>query len=87
MYAQRCTMRVLVDADSLARLARLAEGTGGRICAAQTGEQLQAVYADIGSSIGHRTEERELTAWAVAAALAAAAGSLIWFFRFPWESP
>jgi Ca-activated chloride channel homolog len=45
------------------------------------------VYADIGSSIGFRTEEREVTSAVLALALltafAAAAGSLAWFSRLP----
>jgi Ca-activated chloride channel family protein len=72
--------QVPVDADALAGLAR---DSGGQAYRAETGAELDAVYADIGSSIGFRTEERELTSWAVAAALlaalAAAAGSLAWF--------
>lgn len=65
----------------------LASGTGGDFHEAATGEELQAVYEDIGSSVGHRTEEREIWQWFVAAgllaALAAAATSLLWFSRLP----
>ena len=45
------------------------------------------MYADIGSSVGYRAEEREVTSAVLAAALlaafAAAAGSLAWFSRLP----
>ncbi|MEV6172113.1 VWA domain-containing protein [Streptomyces sp. NPDC051954] len=68
-------------------LQRLASTTGGDFHEAATGEELQEVYEDIGSSVGHRTEEREIWQWFVAAglitALAAAATSLLWFSRLP----
>lgn len=68
-------------------LAELATTTGGDFHEAATGEELQAVYEDIGSSVGHRTEEREIWQWFVAAglltALLAAATSLLWFSRIP----
>ncbi|MER5221458.1 VWA domain-containing protein [Streptomyces flaveus] len=68
-------------------LENLASSTGGDFHEAATGEELQAVYEDIGSSVGHRTEEREIWQWFVAAgllaALAAAATSLLWFSRLP----
>jgi Ca-activated chloride channel family protein len=68
-------------------LAQIAEATGGRAFEAATGKELRRVYADIGSSIGFRTEEREVTSWlvglALAFALAAAAGSLLWTSRLP----
>ncbi len=68
-------------------LAQIAETTGGRAFEAATGRELRRVYADIGSSIGYRTEEREVTSWvvglALAFALAAAAGSLVWSSRLP----
>ncbi|MEU9333516.1 VWA domain-containing protein [Streptomyces sp. NPDC048290] len=77
---------VPVPADGPA-LEGLAEATGGDFHEAATGEELQAVYEDIGSSVGYRTEEREIWAWFVAAgliaALAAAATSLLWFSRLP----
>ncbi|WP_405642080.1 VWA domain-containing protein [Streptomyces sp. NBC_00019] len=79
--------RVLqVPADGPA-LENLAAVTGGDYHEAATGEELQAVYDDIGSSVGHRTEEREIWQWFVAAglgtALIAAATSLLWFSRLP----
>ncbi|REE94908.1 VWA domain-containing protein [Thermomonospora umbrina] len=68
-------------------LERLAQATGGRFYEAATGAELSRVYADIGSSIGYRTERREIWAWFVGGGLvlafAAAAGSLLWFSRLP----
>ena len=68
-------------------LAQIADATGGRAFEAATARELRRVYADIGSSIGYRTEEREVTSWvvglALAFALAAAAGSLVWSSRLP----
>ena len=68
-------------------LARLAEATNGSSFEAGTARELRRVYADIGSSIGYRTEQREITSWFVGLALlfsmAAAAGSLVWFSRLP----
>ena len=70
-----------------AALAAVAEATGGHAFEATTAQGLRKVYADIGSSIGFRTEQREVTAWfvglALAFALAAAAGSLLWTSRLP----
>jgi Ca-activated chloride channel family protein len=78
------TVRVPADTDALAALAT---GSGGLAYRAETAAELTAVYADIGSSIGYRTEEREVTTAVLAAALlaafAAAAGSLAWFSRLP----
>lgn len=68
-------------------LQQLAETTGGQFYEAGSGEQLREVYADIGSSIGYRVEDREIWMWFVGAALilacAAAVGSLLWFSRLP----
>jgi Ca-activated chloride channel family protein len=78
------TVRVPADVDALAELAAR---SGGLTYRAETAAELEAVYADIGSSIGFRTEEREVTSAVLAAALlaafAAAAGSLAWFSRLP----
>ena len=75
---------VPVDAPTLQQLAQT---SGGSFYEAATGEELQKVYEDIGSSIGYRTERREVSAWFVGigliAALAAAAASLTWFSRLP----
>jgi Ca-activated chloride channel homolog len=62
---------VPVDADALREVADVTRGT---FAEAATGEELEQVYADLGSSIGYRTE---LTA------TAAAAASLAWFSRLP----
>lgn len=73
---------VPVDAESLQALA---DATGGRAYSAETGEQLREIYADIGSSIGWRTEPREVTPYLAGLALVLTAGagalSLRWFAR------
>ena len=77
-------LRVPVDPTALAQLASM---TGGTAYTAASGAELEDVYADIGSSIGYRTEERDITAWVLAGALLAAAAaavtSLRWFARLP----
>ncbi|QOV39540.1 VWA domain-containing protein [Streptomyces ferrugineus] len=77
-------LRVPVDGPALEDLA---DRTGGDYHEAASGEELEAVYEDIGSSVGHRTEEREIWQWFVAGglvtALLAAAMSLLWFSRLP----
>ena len=60
------TVPVPVDQPSLDALA---EATGGNGYSAETAEQLDQVYDDIQSSIGYRTEPRDVTPWVVAAAL------------------
>jgi Ca-activated chloride channel family protein len=85
--------RITVDGEEVpvpvdaASLRRLAEDTGGKAYTAATGDQLRAVYDDIGGSVGWRTEERDVSAWFVGAgllaALAAGAASLAWFSRLP----
>ena len=68
-------------------LAQIADATGGKAFEAATAKELRRVYENIGSSIGYRTEQREITSWmvgiALAFALAAAAGSLLWTSRLP----
>jgi Ca-activated chloride channel family protein len=68
-------------------LSRLAEATGAASYTAQSGDELSEVYADIGSSIGWRTEPREITpylaAFALLAGVAAGGTSLLWFARIP----
>jgi Ca-activated chloride channel homolog len=75
---------VPVDAEALREVA---DATGGTFAEAATGEELEQVYADLGSSIGYRTEQREITAWFIGLGLllatAAAAASLAWFSRLP----
>ena len=65
----------------------IAEDTGGTAFAAATTDQLQAVYADIGSSIGFVSEQREIDAWFVGIGLAllllSSALSLTFFSRLP----
>jgi len=68
-------------------LRTIAETTDGRFFEASTENELKRVYADIGNSVGYRTERREATTWFVGLglifALAAAAGSLAWSSRLP----
>lgn len=68
-------------------LEAIADGTKGTFFTAATGDELQAVYEDIGSSVGYEEEQREITAWFVGLGLVAlaatAAGSLAWFNRLP----
>ncbi|MDT7548300.1 MAG: Ca-activated chloride channel [Actinomycetota bacterium] len=75
---------VPVDAPSLAALAH---ATGGQSYTAQSGEELNGVYADIGSQVGYTTQRKEVTATltglGLLAAAAAAVTSLLWTSRFP----
>ena len=74
--------RVPIDEEALRELA---QDTGGTAYTAESGEELRDVYADIGSSIGWRTEEREVTPYLAALGLLAVVGagalSLRWFSR------
>jgi Ca-activated chloride channel family protein len=74
--------RVPIDEEALRQLA---ETTGGTAYTADSGEELREVYADIGSSIGWRTEQREVTPYLAALGLLMAVGagalSLRWFSR------
>ncbi|GAA1629475.1 26S proteasome regulatory subunit RPN10 [Actinoplanes couchii] len=76
--------RVPVDRLSLQELA---EQTKGYFYEAASVSELKQVYEDMGSSIGHRTEPREVTQWYAAAGLllglAGAAMSLLWTSRLP----
>ncbi|GAA2091434.1 VWA domain-containing protein [Actinomadura alba] len=84
IYQNGTPVAVPVDGPALERLA---QETGGRFYEAATGDELRQVYEDIGSSVGYRTERREIWAWFIGAGLlfacAAAAGSLLWFSRIP----
>lgn len=77
---------VPVEVD-IPALQEIAMTTGGSFFEAVTEEQLKAVYADIGSSIGYTTEERDISERFVGASLVvlllAAAGSQLWFSRLP----
>ncbi|MDH4147443.1 MAG: VWA domain-containing protein [Acidimicrobiia bacterium] len=75
-----------VPVDSTA-LEAIAEATGGTFFEAATGDELSAVYDDIGSAIGFDLEQVEVGWWFTAVALvcmlAAAGLSLLWFNRLP----
>lgn len=68
-------------------LKSLAEGTDGKAYEAADSGQLSEVYANIGSSLGWRTEHRDVssrfTGIALLFALSAAGASLAWFSRLP----
>ncbi|GIF07270.1 VWA domain-containing protein [Actinoplanes siamensis] len=76
--------RVPVDRLSLQELA---ERTKGYFYEAASVSELKKVYEDMGSSIGHRTQPREVTQWyaatALLLALLGAATSLLWTSRLP----
>ncbi|MFF5082932.1 26S proteasome regulatory subunit RPN10 [Actinoplanes sp. NPDC000266] len=76
--------RVPVDRLSLQQLA---EKTDGYFYEAASVSELKKVYEDMGSSIGHRVQPREVTQWyagvALLLGLAAAASSLLWTSRLP----
>jgi Ca-activated chloride channel family protein len=73
---------VPVDREALKEIA---DQTDGSFFEAATAEQLENVYANIGSSIGYETKQQEITAWFVGLGLIAlivtAALSLTWFNR------
>ncbi len=77
-------VRVPVNKDALRAIA---DQTGGSFFEASSAKELKKVYADIGSSVGYRTERKEATAFFVGLglvfALVAAATSLVWFSRLP----
>lgn len=68
-------------------LERLAKQTDGSSFTATDGQELEAVYDDIGSQVGSTLEQREVTSRftgvALALALAAATASLAWSARLP----
>src|SRR5215469_2813006 len=78
------TTPVPVDKASLGKLAEI---TRGHYYEASSLSQLNQVYRDLGSSIGHTTQPREITQWwAGAALLIALVGgglSLLWTSRLP----
>jgi Ca-activated chloride channel homolog len=68
-------------------LRALADETGGRYFPAYTEAELKQVYEKLGESVETETVQREVTDWftfaAMALALLAGIGSLIWFSRLP----
>lgn len=82
LFSAGYSIPVPVDA---AALADLSEATGGRPYEAESSNELQDVYREIGSSIGWRTEQREVTPFVAGLTLLfgviAAAFSLRWFSR------
>jgi Ca-activated chloride channel family protein len=75
---------VPVDGENLRAVA---EQTGGGYHEAGSSEELHAVYDDIGSSVGYRTQRQDVSARFIGVglliALAAAGTSLLWFSRLP----
>ncbi len=65
----------------------IAEATNGAFFSASSLDELDAVYADIGSAIGFETIDREITDWFVGAGLLvlllSSGLSLLWFQRLP----
>ena len=76
------TIPVPVGGDSLQQIA---EGTGGAFFTAESVDELESVYENIGSAIGFEEAEREITDWFVGAGLAILAAaaflSMLWFQR------
>jgi Ca-activated chloride channel family protein len=68
-------------------LRALADETGGRYFPAYTEAELKQVYEKLGESVETETVQREVTDWftfaAMALALLAGIGSLVWFSRLP----
>jgi len=75
---------VPVNGDTLAQVA---EVTGGSYHEAATADELREVYADIGSSVGYRTEQQDVSyrfiGLGLVFGLATAGTSLLWFSRLP----
>jgi Ca-activated chloride channel family protein len=75
---------VPVEEDNLRTIA---DNTGGAFFTASSLDELEAVYADIGSAIGYESVDREITDWFVGGGLAvlalSAVLSLLWFQRLP----
>jgi Ca-activated chloride channel homolog len=78
--------RIPVPPDKLT-LQKIAETTGARFFAAPSGDDLKAIYKELGSKIGFVKEEQEITVIFAATGLlflvAGATMSLTWFSRFP----
>lgn len=73
-----------VPSDPLA-MSAVAQATGGSFFEAFTGEELRSVYDDIGSRVGFRIEQREISlvfaGLALVLLVVAVAGSLLWTGR------
>jgi Ca-activated chloride channel homolog len=78
------TRRVPPDREAMAQVARI---SGGESFAPTDADALAAVYERLGSQVGTKMEERQVTAWwagGAVALLAVGAGlSLAWFGRLP----
>ncbi len=78
--------RIQVPADP-SQLKQIAAATNGRFFAAPTARALQAVYADLGSRLGHVKRKREITVafagGSAALLLIGGALSTLWFRRLP----
>jgi Ca-activated chloride channel family protein len=78
--------RIPVPPDKLT-LQKIAETTGARFFAAPSGDDLKAIYRELGSKIGFVKEKQEITVIFAATGLlflvAGATMSLTWFSRFP----
>lgn len=76
--------QVPVNGDTLRAVA---DGTGGSFHEAATANELRDVYADIGSSVGFRTEQQDVShrfiGLGLLFGLATAGTSLLWFSRLP----
>jgi Ca-activated chloride channel family protein len=77
-------VRVPVDGMTLRAVA---DETGGGYHEASSSDELRDVYKDIGTSVGYRTERQDVSARFIGVglvlAMAAAAGSMVWFSRLP----
>lgn len=75
---------VPVDGETLRAVA---EQTGGTYHEASTATELRDVYADIGSSVGYDTEQRDISSRFIGIglllALGTTAASMFWFSRIP----
>jgi Ca-activated chloride channel family protein len=75
---------VPVDGETLREVA---DRTGGSYHEAATANELRDVYADIGSSVGYRTEQQDVSyrfiGLGLLFGLATAGTSLLWFSRLP----
>lgn len=75
---------VPVDRETLAQIA---DQTGGRAYTAASADELDAVYRNLGSSIGYRIERTEITSWFVGFGLVAALLAALASLRFTGRLP